>query len=92
MIIQSTIKLLRSNMQLPFDMSRFSIEEPEAEYEHYVNLTAKLIKRPYFVTHKLVEQWPMDTIKRLYLLATKHHGSIEPHVKWWAERKKLINR
>lgn len=76
-----------------FDISRFTKGTPEhSEYEHYVNLTAKLIKRPYFQTHKLVEQWSMDTIKRLYLLATKHHGDIPPDVKWWYERKKLTQK
>lgn len=76
-------------MQLSFDMGRFSIGEPDKhEYEHYVKLTSELIERSYFVTHKLVETWPMEKIKRHYTLATKHHGSCPQDKYWWHLRKK----
>lgn len=69
-------------------MERFSVQEQEEhEYEHYVNLTAKLIKRPYFQTHKMVERWPLETIKRHYELCTKHAGDMPGDVKWWWLRK-----
>ena len=62
-------------------------KEEEYEYEHYINLTSKLIKRPYLVTHKLVGKWPLEKIIRHYDLATKHNGKIPSEVYWWWKRK-----
>lgn len=74
------------------DMSRFKVaEKPKEEvekFEYWVNKTAKLIKRPYFQTFKMVEKWPIDKIIRHYELATKHSGDIPEDVKWWWERKR----
>ena len=77
---------------LSFDISRFSIEEQkEHKFEHWVNKTAKLIDRPYFRTFKMVEKWPIEKIIERYQTATKHHGSISPSYKWWAERRKDLD-
>lgn len=75
--------------QASFDMSRFQVVEKETEHEfaHYVNLTAKLIKRPYMTTFKIVEQWPLEKIKQRYVLCTKHAGTMPGDVKWWWLRK-----
>lgn len=74
---------------ISFDLSRFSVEkQTEHEFAHYVNLTAKLIKRPYFQTFKLVEQWPLELIIRRYNDCTKHAGTMPGDVKWWYLRKK----
>lgn len=59
-------------------------EKQTAEYEHYVNLTSKLIKRPYIATAKLVEKWPLDLIKRRYQDASKDNN---PAMRWWVLRK-----
>lgn len=71
-------------------MRRFSIaQQEEYEFEHYVNLTSKLINRTYFRTFKLVEKWPIEQIKRHYELCTKHCGDMPGDVKWWWLRKRL---
>lgn len=67
-------------------------ELPEHSYEHGVQLTAKLIKRSYISTAKLVEKWPLDKIIRRYELCTKHAGTMPGDVKWWWLRKKEIHR
>lgn len=61
---------------------------PEHEYEHHVHLTAKLIKRSYIATHKLVQGWPISKIIQRYELCTKHKGDMPGDVKWWWLRKK----
>lgn len=71
-----------------FSMERFSVEKTPHTYEYWVNLTAKLINRPYFQTHKLVEDWPLDTIIQRYEYVTKHSGNIKPDILWWSLRKK----
>lgn len=70
-------------------MSRFKVAEQEKyEYENYVNLTAKLIDRPYIMVHKMVSEWPNEKIIRHYELATKHSGDMPKDVYWWWLRKK----
>lgn len=70
----------------------FSVgEEEEHEYEHLVKLTAKLIKRPYFLTHKLVEKMTLAEIRHRYDLCTKHNGDIPSDVYWWHLRKRENN-
>lgn len=70
------------------DISRFTIKEQEEhEFAHWVNLTAKLINRPYFATFRLVEKWPVEKIIRRYELSTKHAGDMPEAVKWWWLRK-----
>jgi len=75
-----------------FDMSRFEIGKPDKpEFEHYVHLTSKLIKRNYIATAKLVSQWPLEKIIRHYELCTKHAGTMPGDVKWWWLRKNELN-
>lgn len=71
------------------DMSRYRAggEKVTPEYEHYVQLTAKLIKRSYIATAKLVESWPTEKIIRRYEECTKHAGTMPGDVKWWWLRK-----
>lgn len=59
-------------------------EKIKAEYEHYVNLTSKLIGRSYIATAKLVEKWSLDLIKRRYHDASKDNN---PAMRWWVLRK-----
>lgn len=69
----------------------FTIERSKyvpGSYEHYIDLTSKLIKRPYITTAKLVETWPVEKIIRRYEECTKHAGTIPGDVKWWWLRKK----
>ncbi len=64
---------------------------PEHSYEHWVNLTAKLIGRPYITTAKLVEKWPLEKIVRRYEQATKHCPVMsKPAIHWWALRKREL--
>ena len=71
------------------DMSRFSVEEKQKhEFEHYVDLTSKLIKRSYIQTFRMVENWPLEKIIRHYELCTKHCEGMPGDVKWWWLRKK----
>lgn len=71
-----------------FDMSRFKVAKQEQhEFEHYVDLTSKLIKRSYIQTFRLVEKWPLEKIIRRYELCTKHAGDMPGDVKWWWLRK-----
>lgn len=73
---------------LSFEHLNLRVEkETEYEFEHWVNLTAKLIKRPYFQTFKMVEKWPVEKIVRRYQECTKHAGNMPGDVKWWYLRK-----
>lgn len=66
----------------------FTIGEPiEYEYEHWVNLTAKMLKRPYIQVHRLVQDLPLSEIRHRYILATKHNGDMPSYVYWWWYRK-----
>lgn len=62
-------------------------ELPEHNYEHMVQQTAKLIKRSYIATAKLVETWSLEKIIQRYELCTKHAGTMPGDVKWWWLRK-----
>ena len=71
-----------------FNLDRFTVaEQEEHEFEHWVNKTAKLIKRPYFQTFKMVEKWPISKIIYHYTLATKHNGDVPSNIYWWWKRK-----
>lgn len=71
------------------DLARFQVAPQKTpEYEHYINLTSKLIGRPYIATAGLVAKWPIDKIIRHYELCTKHAGTMPGDVKWWWLRKK----
>ena len=61
---------------------------PEHQYEHWVHLTAKLIKRPYIATHGLVKGWSLAKIIERYQLCTKHAGQMPGDIKWWWLRRK----
>ena len=62
---------------------------PANSFEYYINLTAKLIDRPYMHTFKLVQGWPLDKISRRYEQATKHcPPKSTPELRWWALRKR----
>ena len=70
------------------NLDRFKVaEQKEHEFEHWVNKTAKLIKRPYYQTFKMVEKWSLEKIIRNYELSTKHAGDMPQDVKWWWLRK-----
>lgn len=83
------------------DMSRFRVggEKVTPEYEHYVHLTAKLIKRSYIATAKLVEAWPTEKIIRRYEECTKHITSAPEGksldewrgIMWWTKRKRELS-
>lgn len=65
----------------------FEIDDQQTEdYEYWVNKTAKLIKKPYFVTHKMVESWPLAKIKERYNDALKVEGM--PQDVWWYWKRK----
>lgn len=84
-------KQVMAPKSISFNLDRFKVaEQKEHEYEHWIKLTAKLIKRPYFQTFKMVEKWSMEKIIRHYNIATKHNGNISSDFKWWAERKKQL--
>lgn len=59
-------------------------------YEHYIDVTSKLIKRSYIATHKLVKDWPLEKIIERYELCTKHAGTMPGDVKWWWLRKQEL--
>lgn len=60
------------------------------EYGDYVELTRKLLKRPYMQIHQIFERenWTIEEIKRAYQNATKHNGKMPSAVYWWWQRKK----
>lgn len=65
----------------------FEVDKKNPEsYEYWVNETAKLIKRPYFVTHKLVGDWPIEKIIERYNDALKVEGM--PQDIWWFWKRK----
>ncbi len=62
-------------------------------FEEYVNLTSKLINRPYYQTFKMVENWQTHTIIRRYNQCTKDKaGDIPGDVLWWHLRKEELKR
>ena len=66
----------------------FSVEkETKHEYEHYVKLTAEILKRPYFLVHKMVEKWDLAKIRDRYEQCIKHNGDMPSDVYWWWKRK-----
>ena len=58
-------------------------------FEEYINLTSKLINRPYMQTFRMVRDWQMHKIIRRYDECTKDKkGDIPGDVLWWYLRKK----
>lgn len=57
---------------------------PNHEYEDYIKKTSLLIEKSYIATAKMVETWPLDTIKRRYHDAVKDS---KPAMRWWCLRK-----
>ena len=75
----------------PFGDLAKNFKVPENQvpiFEKYVNLTSKLIKRPYYQTFKLVEGWQTHTIIRRYNECMNYTGEIPKDVLWWSIRKK----
>ena len=60
-------------------------------FEKYVNLTSKLIKRPYYQTFKLVEDWQVHTIIRRYNECMNYTGEIPKDILWWSLRRKELD-
>jgi hypothetical protein len=58
-------------------------------YGEFVSLTAKLLKKPYPVIHRIFtnEEWPIQKIRDRYFEAVKHSGDMPPDVWWWWKRK-----
>ncbi len=58
-------------------------------FEEYINLTSKLIDRPYIQTFRMVRNWQTHKIIRRYNECTKDKkGDIPGDVLWWYLRKK----
>ncbi len=58
-------------------------------FEEYIDLTSKLINRPYMQTFRMVEDWQTHKIIRRYNECTKDKkGDIPGEVLWWYLRKK----
>lgn len=67
-------------------MDRFSVGKTPETYEYWVNETAKLINKPYFVAHKMIGDWTVDQIRDRYIEATKVDGM--PKDVWWFWKRK----
>jgi hypothetical protein len=73
------------------DLSKYQIPKKSKEANHasefamYVDLTAKLINRPYMQTFKLVDTWALHKIKRRYDEAIAKEN---PQKYWWGMRRK----
>jgi hypothetical protein len=83
---------MKENLSTPMSfgelVKNFKIREDEVPvFEKYVNLTSKLIQRPYFQTFKLVEDWELHTIIRRYNDCMNYDGEIPKDVLWWSIRK-----
>ena len=72
-------------------LKNYQPEEPVPIFEKYVNLTAKLINRPYMQTFKLVQDWQTHTLIRRYNECMEYQGEIPSDVLWWSMRKKDNN-
>ena len=70
----------------------FNLPEDQVPiFEKYVNLTSKLIKRPYYQTFKLVEGWQIHTIIRRYNECMNYKGEIPKDILWWSLRRKELD-
>lgn len=73
-------------------IENFKPSEEKPIFEKYVNLTSKLINRPYIQVVKLVESWEIHTIIRIYNDCNTYTGEIPKDILWWSIRKKLNNK
>ena len=75
------------------NMDRYTKPSDEApaahsNFEHWVDLTAKLIGRSYMQTFKLVQDWPEHKIERRYKEAMSCNRELTtPVIRWWSLRK-----
>jgi hypothetical protein len=61
-------------------------------FEEYINLTSKLINRPYMQTFRMMKDWQTHKIIRRYNECTRDKkGDISGDVLWWYLRKKDKN-
>lgn len=66
---------------------KFEVTGDESqEYGMYVDMTAKLLKKPFIAVHKMVEDWPLEKIKSRYHEAEKIEGM--PRDVWWFWKRK----
>ena len=70
-----------TNYQLP---QKTKEAKHASEFAMYVDLTAKLIERPYMQTFKLVDKWALHKIKRRY---DEAKATSNPQKYWWGKRK-----
>lgn len=75
--------------KISFQSYQISIFEEDSkhasEFAKYVDLTAKLLNRPYFQVFKLVEDWELHKIIRRYNQALEKKDGAQKY--WWGLRK-----
>ena len=76
-------------MKTPTFSTVFTVEKTEHTFEHYVNLTSKMIGKPYYQTFKMVEKWPLEKIRDRYYECEKLP---KPAMVWYGKRKKDLGR
>ena len=76
-------------LKLQFSENTTSNKEKIAKpvFEEYVQKTSKLIKRPYFQTFKMVEDWQEHKLIRRYNECMEYQGKMPRDVLWWWKRK-----
>ena len=79
---------LELSFQFDKDTAGKTEEIVKPVFEEYVYKTSQLIKRPYFQTFKLVEDWQEHKIIRRYNDVMNHSGEIPKDILWWSLRKK----
>ena len=79
---------LELSFQFDKDTARKTEEIVKPVFEEYVYKTSQLIKRPYFQTFKLVEDWQVHKIIRRYNDVINYTGEIPKDILWWSLRKK----
>ena len=82
------ISELELSFQFDKDTTLNKEEIAKPVFEEYVYKTSQLIKRPYFQTFKLVEDWQEHKIIRRYNDVMNYSGEIPKDILWWSLRKK----
>ena len=57
------------------------------EFGDYVNKTAKMLGKPFFVVFKMVEKWSLTKIKQRYYECERLEGKWK-RIMWFSKRKK----
>lgn len=73
----------------------FTVVPVTDEYADLIQKTAKLIKRSFPATLKMVEKWEPSFLASLYddcLTKWRNRGFTSPAHMFWTERKKLLNK